>query len=244
MIPPINDTKIEVRNVRKSFGAKVVLSGVTFDVKNGESVVLLGGSGSGKSVLFKIIAGLLAYDSGLVKINLSDKKDPFAAVGFTFQLNALFDSLKIWQNICFRDLQSGNYASKTDLKKHAKTLLTRVMLDPTILELYPSEISGGMQKRVAIARSLASNPEILFFDEPTAGLDPLTSRKISELIYSISNPTGIKPTRLSIMHDIAMARIVADKIAFLYNGKIEWFGDVKDLDHSGNQYLDEFIKVY
>ena len=241
---------IAIRGLTKSFGSKQVLKGLGLELKSGQSLVILGGSGSGKTVLIKIISGLLAADGGSVKIdsnevvgyNDSQRLKFMEKIGFAFQLNALFDSYKIWKNVCFKLLFSQNSKHNAkELKEIAKQKLLDVGLSEDVADLYPNSLSGGMQKRVAIARAMVGSPEILFFDEPTSGLDPLTGQKISKLIKNCS-VDGKSVTKISIMHDIPNAKIIADKIAFIYQGRVEWFGDVSNLENSGNQNLDEFIK--
>ena len=238
--------KIEVKNLVKSFGTKEVLKGVNFSVNKGESLVILGGSGSGKSVCIKAITTLLRPTSGSIKVDgeevskVSGKKRDqlMSKFGFLFQGGALFDSLTIWENVSFRLI----YSEKMD-KKQAKELaiekLNAVGLDNRVADLYPAELSGGMQKRASLARAIAANPEIIFFDEPTTGLDPIMADVINELI--IKNSKELGATTVTITHDMHSARRIADKVAMLYEGKIIWFGDIKDIDNSKNEYLDQFI---
>jgi len=241
-IPP----KISVSNLVKNFGDKAILKGIDFEVEKGQSLVILGGSGSGKSVCIKIIASLIKPTSGSIKIdgqeitNISGKaRDQLMSkFGFLFQGGALFDSLPIWENIAFRLIRSEKI-NKKQAKEIAIEKLKSVGLNPNISDLYPSELSGGMQKRAALARAVATKPEIIFFDEPTTGLDPIMADVINDLI--IKNSKELGATTISITHDIHSARRIADKIAMLYEGKIIWFGDVKDIDNSGNPYLDQFI---
>ncbi len=238
--------KIAVNNLCKSFGNKQVLSGINFEVFAGQSLVILGGSGSGKSVCIKLIASLISATSGSVKIdgeeisNIKNKAqdDLMAKIGFLFQGGALFDSLPVWQNVCFRLIHS-NKIDKKQAKEIAINTLKSVGLGENIANLYPSELSGGMQKRVALARAIAAKPEIIFFDEPTTGLDPIMANVINDLIVDNSKKLGA--TTITITHDIKSARQIADKIAMLYQGKIIWFGDVSEIDYSNNPYLDQFI---
>lgn len=238
--------KIVIKDLKKNFSSKQVLKGIDLQANKGESIVILGGSGSGKSVLIKIIASLLTPSSGSVKIddmevaNISarDRDKLMEKFGFLFQGGALFDSIPIWENVAFRLI----HQKKLD-KKKARAIsiekLKAVGLSEKVADLYPAELSGGMQKRASLARAIAANPEIIFFDEPTTGLDPIMADVINDLI--ISNSKQLGATTITITHDMASARKIADKIAMLYEGKIIWFGDVKDMDSSDNPYLDQFI---
>ncbi len=239
-------TKISIKNLVKNFGSKEVLAGINLEVKKGESLVILGGSGSGKSVLIKIIATLIQPTSGGIKIddtevaNISsfERDKLMGKFGFLFQGGALFDSLSIWENVAFR-LTHAAKLNKNDAKEIALQKLRAVGLEERVMNLYPSELSGGMQKRAALARAIAANPEIIFFDEPTTGLDPIMADVINDLI--ISNSKQLGATTVTITHDMHSAAKIADKIAMLYEGKIIWFGDVKDMYSSKNEYLDQFI---
>ncbi len=238
--------KITVCNLVKSFGDKQVLKGIDFEVAKGQSLVILGGSGSGKSVCIKVIASLMKQTSGSIKIDGEEisqiegaaRDQLMGKFGFLFQGGALFDSLPIWENIAFRLLNS-NKMNKKQAKEIAIEKLQSVGLGLKVADLYPSELSGGMQKRAALARAVAAKPEIIFFDEPTTGLDPIMADVINDLI--IKNSKELGATTISITHDMHSARRIADKIAMLYEGKIIWFGDVKDIDNSGNPYVDQFI---
>ena len=239
-------SKISLSNITKNFAGKKILTGVDLEVQTGESLVILGGSGSGKSVLIKIIASLLSASSGVIKIDGSDvtnignntRNKLMEKFGFLFQGGALFDSLTIWENISFRLLHQQGLDKET-ARKIALEKLQAVGLASRVADLYPSELSGGMQKRASLARAIASTPEILFFDEPTTGLDPIMADVINDLI--ISNSKDLGATTITITHDMNSARKIADKIAMLHEGKIIWFGDVKDMYDSRNQYLDQFI---
>lgn len=238
--------KIIVKNLTKNFGRKKVLKGVNLEVNKGESLVILGGSGSGKSVLIKIIATLIRKTKGSILIddqetsNLNSKgRDHLMEkFGFLFQNGALFDSLTIWENVAFRLLYQ-----KRISKKRAKSIaiqkLKSVGLDERTANLFPSELSGGMQKRAALARAIAVDPEIIFFDEPTTGLDPIMADVINDLIISVSKELGA--TTITITHDMHSAEKIADKIAMLYQGRIIWFGNVNDMHKSGNPYVEQFI---
>ena len=238
--------KITLRGVTKAFGDKQVLRGIDLDVAAGESVVVIGGSGSGKSVLLKCILGLMQPDSGSIKIDgeetktLSDseREHVMRKFGMLFQGGALFDSLRVWQNVAFGPIQSDGMAPA---KAHeiAIAKLGNVGLGPEIGELFPSELSGGMQKRVALARAIAREPEIIFFDEPTTGLDPIMADVINELIAGTVRTLGA--TAVSITHDMASARKIGHRIAMLYDGRIVWQGPVSDIDRSGNPYVEQFI---
>lgn len=238
--------QLVINNLTKSFGEKKVLTGINLQVNKGESVVILGGSGSGKSVLIKIIATLIAPTSGSVLVdgeevsNISAKgRDKLMEkFGFLFQGGALFDSLSVWENIAFRLLYQKKM-NKKDAREIALQKLKLVGLSEKTADLYPSELSGGMQKRASLARAIAASPEIIFFDEPTTGLDPIMADVINDLIVANSKQLGA--TSITITHDMNSARKIADKVAMLYDGKIIWFGDVKDMYSSGNAYLDQFI---
>jgi phospholipid/cholesterol/gamma-HCH transport system ATP-binding protein len=238
--------KIVIENLTKNFNSKEVLKGINLEVNQGESLVILGGSGSGKSVCIKIIATLLQPTSGSIKVddqeitNLSgeDRDHLMSKFGFLFQNGALFDSLPIWENVAFRLLYL-NKLSKKDAREIAITKLKSVGLSEKVADLYPAELSGGMQKRASLARAIAAEPAIIFFDEPTTGLDPIMADVINDLI--IDNSKELGATTISITHDMNSARKIADKIAMLYEGKIIWFGNAKDIDHSENPYLEQFI---
>lgn len=238
--------KIELTGVYKSFGDKHVLRGVDLTVNKGESVVIIGGSGTGKSVTLKCILGLMRPDKGSIKVDGEEvtryrgkQLDMHQAkFGMLFQGSALFDSLPVWRNVAFKVLQQPGISRK-EAKDRAIATLASVGLAPDVGNLYPAELSGGMQKRVALARAIASKPEIIFFDEPTTGLDPIMSDVINELIVKCVREVGA--TALSITHDMASARKIADHIAMLHEGRIIWFGRTADIDHSGNPYVDQFI---
>jgi len=246
MIYPKVFPKILVENLVKDFGQKQVLKDVNFRVEKGESLVILGGSGSGKSVCIKAIAALIEPTSGSIKIDnvevagiRGEQKDKLMdKFGFLFQGGALFDSLPVWENIAFRLLNSRKMEKKP-AREIAIERLRAVGLDGKVADLYPHELSGGMQKRVALARATAANPEIIFFDEPTTGLDPIMADVIDDLI--IANSKELGATTVTITHDMYSARKIADKIAVLFEGKIIWFGNAVDISHSGNEYVDKFV---
>lgn len=238
----MSDNKIEIRNLYKAFGKKKVLDGVDLDVKRGESLVVIGGSGTGKSVLIKCIQGLLTPDCGSIKIDgeevIGTKKDIHQKMGMLFQGAALFDSLSVWENVAFRLLENGKI-SRRKARLKAIQVLRQVGLAPDVADLSPAELSGGMQKRVGLARAVICQPEIIFFDEPTTGLDPIMADVINDLI--IESARGLGASTLTITHDMASARKIADRIAMLYQGKIIWSGTVKEMDRSDNPYLRQFI---
>ena len=242
----MTETKIKISNLHKAFGKKVVLSGVDLEIAKGESLVVIGGSGTGKSVLIKCIQGLLVPDEGsilvddqeVVGIDEEEKEALHSKMGMLFQGGALFDSLSVWENVAF-DLLENRSMNKKDAKNEAIRVLRSVGLAPDVAELSPSELSGGMQKRVGLARAIASKPEIIFFDEPTTGLDPIMSDVINDLI--IESVKGLGATALTITHDMTSARKIADRIAMLYQGKIVWQGTVKEMDKTDNPYVRQFI---
>ena len=242
----MSETKIKIRDLHKAFGKKVVLDGVDLDIEKGESLVVIGGSGTRKSVLIKCIQGLLRPDSGsilideeeVVGIDEEQKEALHSKMGMLFQGGALFDSLSVWENVAF-DMLENKKMDKRLAKNEAIRVLRSVGLAPDVADLSPSELSGGMQKRVGLARAIASRPEIIFFDEPTTGLDPIMSDVINDLI--IESVKGLGATALTITHDMASARKIADKIAMLYKGKIIWQGTVKDMDKTDNPYVQQFI---
>ena len=242
----MSETKIKIRDLHKAFGKKVVLDGVDLDIEKGESLVVIGGSGTGKSVLIKCIQGLLRPDSGsilideeeVVGIDEEQKEALHSKMGMLFQGGALFDSLSVWENVAF-DMLENKKMDKRLAKNEAIRVLRSVGLAPDVADLSPSELSGGMQKRVGLARAIASRPEIIFFDEPTTGLDPIMADVINDLI--IESVKGLGATALTITHDMASARTIADKIAMLYKGKIIWQGTVKDMDKTDNPYVQQFI---
>ena len=238
--------KIELIGVKKAFGHKKVLDGVDVHVKRGQSLVIIGGSGTGKSVTLKCILGLLTPDKGVIrvdgvdvtKLNRHHKDELMHKFGMLFQGGALFDSMKVWENVAFALIKSLKM-NKKEAKKIALQKLASVGLGESVGELYTSELSGGMQKRVALARAIATNPEIIFFDEPTTGLDPIMSDVINDLIVKCVRELGA--TAVSITHDLASARKIADVIAMLHEGKIIWSGPVSEIDNSGNPYVEQFI---
>ena len=244
--PPGSTPKIEFKNVHKSFGDKHVLRGLDLTVGKGESVVIIGGSGTGKSVTLKCALSLLKPDQGSIKIDDAEtvgikgsaKDKHLDRFGMLFQGSALFDSREVWRNVAFKLIQAMGVPRK-EAKERALAVMAQVGLSPQVGELFPAELSGGMQKRVALARAIAAKPEIIFFDEPTTGLDPIMADVINELIVKCVRELGA--STLTITHDMASARKIADRIAMLHEGRIIWVGDKRDIDHSGNPYVDQFI---
>ncbi len=238
--------KISLRGVTKAFGQKKVLQGIELDVAPGESMVVIGGSGTGKSVLLKCILGLLRPENGSIKIDGEETRDlsdrsrarVMRKFGMLFQGGALFDSLRVWENVAFGPIQSDGMAP-AQAREAAVAKLGAVGLGPEIGDLFPSELSGGMQKRVALARAIAREPEIIFFDEPTTGLDPIMADVINDLIVKCVSDLGA--TAVSITHDMASARKIGHRIGMLHEGKLIWQGPVADIDRSGNAYVDQFI---
>jgi phospholipid/cholesterol/gamma-HCH transport system ATP-binding protein len=239
-------SKIALTGVHKAFGAKVVLDGIDLSVARAESVVVIGGSGTGKSVMLKCILGLLTPEEGSITVDGQEvvgmsgpeRAEVMTKFGMLFQGGALFDSLRVWENVAFGLIQ-GRKMARRQARDIAIDKLAQVGLAASAGELWPSELSGGMQKRVALARAIATNPEIIFFDEPTTGLDPIMADVINDLIVKCVKELGA--TALSITHDMASARKIADRIAMLYKGKLVWVGPAKDIDHSGNPFVDQFI---
>jgi phospholipid/cholesterol/gamma-HCH transport system ATP-binding protein len=238
--------KISVRGLRKSFGRKRVLDGLEIDCDSGESLVIIGGSGTGKSVLVKCILGLLHPEAGSIRIDgvetvglrRADRERLLQKFGMLFQGGALFDSLHVWENVAFGLIQ-GRSMARQPAKEIALAKLAAVGLGPEVGELRPAELSGGMQKRVALARAIAAEPEIIFFDEPTTGLDPIMADVINDLIVKCVREVGT--TAVSITHDMVSARKIADRIAMLHGGRIVWHGPTEEIDRSGNPFVDQFI---
>lgn len=241
--------KFSLKNLHKSFGHKHVLQGVDLEVFPGESMVIIGGSGTGKSVLLKCLLGLISADSGSLKMDgqeirkesMAQNEERLQDIGVLFQGSALFDSLTVWENVAFR-LIYAQHMSRKDAKKIALQKLAAVGLSEGVANLSPAEISGGMQRRVALARAIATQPHVLFFDEPTAGLDPIFSSVINDLIKGCVKELGA--TALTITHDMKSARAVGDRIAMLYEGKITWCGSAGEIDTCDNPYVQQFIHGY
>ncbi|MHA3915043.1 ABC transporter ATP-binding protein [Halovulum sp. GXIMD14793] len=235
-------SKINIETVAKAFGPKKVLQGVSLDIAKGESMVIIGGSGTGKSVLLKCVLGLIQPDSGSITVagTEGNNRDEFLEhFGMLFQGGALFDSLSVWQNVAFRLLRGKRKRPKAEARDIAIEKLRRVGLQPETADLYPAELSGGMQKRVGLARAIAAEPDIIFFDEPTTGLDPIMSGVINELIREIVVELGA--TAMTITHDMTSVRAIADKVAMIHQGVVQWTGPVGQMDSSGDPYLQQFI---
>ena len=235
---------IELSNVAKAFGPNHVLRGVNLTIASGESMVVIGGSRTGKTVLLKSILGLVTPDSGLITLDGQDvtksDRDAFLArFGMLFQGGALFDSLRVWENVAFRLMHGALKRPKAEAREIAIEKLRRVGLKPETADLLPAELSGGMQKRVGLARAIAAEPEIIFFDEPTTGLDPIMSGVINDLIREIVVEMGA--TAMTITHDMSSVRAIADRVAMLHDGVIQWTGPVAEMDSAPDPYLQQFI---
>ena len=236
---------IEINNLSKKFNKNEVLKNLNIKIEKGESAVVIGRSGTGKSVLLKCLLGLIKPDSGIIKIggeNILEKNLQYIGnksvkIGMLFQGGALFDSLNIWRNISFISLQ--NKVSEKECRKIAIETLEKVGLGSDVADLYPSELSGGMQKRVSLRRAIFSEPDIIFFDEPTTGLDPITADVINKLILEKVNDLGA--TALTITHDMSSARTIASKVYMLHEGKIIWGDSIKEMERTKNEYILQFI---
>jgi phospholipid/cholesterol/gamma-HCH transport system ATP-binding protein len=238
--------KIALAGVEKSFGRKRVLDGIDLAVAAGESLVIIGGSGTGKSVLIKCILGLMRPEAGSIRIDGEEtvglrragRERVIRKFGMLFQGSALFDSLSVWENVAF-GLVQGRGMRRDEARDIALKKLAAVGLGPEVAILSPAELSGGMQKRVALARAIAAEPEIVFFDEPTTGLDPIMADVINRLIVSSVRELGA--TTVSITHDMTSARRIADRIAMLHKGRIVWQGQASEIDHTDNPFVDQFV---
>lgn len=235
---------ITLENVSKAFGSNKVLQGVTLSVPKGTSMVVIGGSGTGKSVLIKCILGLIRPDAGRILLEGQDvataEREAFLArFGMLFQGGALFDSLRVWENVAFRLLRGHLKRPKAEAREIAIEKLRRVGLKPQVADLFPAELSGGMQKRVGLARAIAAEPEIIFFDEPTTGLDPIMAGVINDLIREIVTEMGA--TAITITHDMSSVRAIADHVAMLHGGVIRWTGPVAEMDATSDPYVQQFI---
>ncbi len=245
-VPSIESPKLELKGVKKRFGSKVVLAGVDIPVARGRSLVIIGGSGQGKSVTLKIAIGLMRPDAGKVFVDGQDvtrlggagRRRLSSQFGMLFQGAALFDSLSVWENVAFR-LTNADGVKRPEARERAVAALARVGLKSDVAALYPGELSGGMQKRVGLARAVVAEPAIIFFDEPTTGLDPINADVINDLIVEQVKRLGC--TAVSITHDMASARKIGDEIAMLNDGHIVWRGPTSQIDNSGNPYVDQFI---
>lgn len=244
--PKTQMPKIQMTDVHKSFGAKRVLDGVSCEIAQGESFVIIGGSGTGKSVTLKCILGLMRPDSGSILVDgvetvgmrPRDREEVMRKFGMLYQGGALFDSLPVWENVAFGLIQ-GLRMDRRKAREKAIEKLLQVGLGADVATLSPAELSGGMQKRVSLARAIATEPEIIFFDEPTTGLDPIMADVINDLIVKCVKELGA--TAVSITHDMHSARKISDRMAMLYHGKLIWTGRTADVDTSGNPYVDQFI---
>ena len=235
---------IELRGVHKAFGTNCVLQGVDLTIAKGTSMVIIGGSGTGKSVLLKCILGLVTPDRGTITLDGQDvtkgDRDAFLArFGMLFQGGALFDSLKVWENVAFRLRRGVQKLPRDEARAIALEKLARVGLGPAVAEMFPAELSGGMQKRVSLARAIAATPEVIFFDEPTTGLDPIMSGVINALIREIVTEMGV--TAMTITHDMSSVRAIADQVAMLHGGVVRWTGPVAGMDAAPDPYLQQFI---
>jgi phospholipid/cholesterol/gamma-HCH transport system ATP-binding protein len=238
--------KLKLDDVHKAFGPKKVLTGLNLEIATGESVVVIGGSGTGKSVMLKCIMGLLHPEKGSIKIDGTEvvgissrnREKVLMKFGMLFQSAALFDSMSVWENVAF-GLVRGHGMAPQDARPIALEKLQKVGLGPDLADVSPADLSGGMAKRVGLARAIATEPEILFFDEPTTGLDPIMGDVINELIVECVRDLGA--TTLTITHDMSSARTIADRVAMLYQGKVEWVGPVSEIDNCGNAVVDQFI---
>jgi phospholipid/cholesterol/gamma-HCH transport system ATP-binding protein len=238
--------KVELRGVKKRFGDKVVLDGIDLTLGAGESLVVIGGSGTGKSVMIKCVLGILRPDEGQIFVDGEEvtrlsgraRDQMLKKFGMLFQAAALFDSLPVWENVAFSLIQ-GRGMGRRQAREVAIETLAKVGMGAEVANLSPAELSGGMQKRVGLARAIASDPQIIFFDEPTTGLDPIMADVINDLIVSTVERLGV--SALSITHDMASARKISDRIAMLYKGKIIWQGPTAEIDNTGNPYVDQFI---
>lgn len=245
MSGPVSTTpRIALVDVHKSFGPKTVLAGVNLAVTRGESLVIIGGSGTGKSVTLKCMLGIMTPERGQVLIDgtpieKTDREAFLNDFGMLFQGGALFDSLTVWQNVGFRLRRKPFALSKQEARDRAVAKLARVGLGPETADLFPAELSGGMQKRVGLARAIATDPHVIFFDEPTAGLDPIMAGVINDLIRELVTEMGA--TAVTITHDMTTVRTVADNVAMLHDGKVRWHGPVGEMDDATDPYLDQFI---
>jgi phospholipid/cholesterol/gamma-HCH transport system ATP-binding protein len=235
---------IELAGVTKTFGRNRVLRGVNLTIPSGQSMVIIGGSGTGKSVLLKCILGLVRPDGGTITLDGQDvttaDRDGFLArFGMLFQGGALFDSLRVWENVGFRLMRGPTKRPKDEARDIAIEKLRRVGLKPETADLFPAELSGGMQKRVGLARAIAAEPEIIFFDEPTTGLDPIMAGVINDLIREIVTEMGA--TAMTITHDMTSVRAIADRVAMLHDGVIQWTGPVAEMDATPDPYVQQFI---
>ena len=237
---------INIKNLSVSFGNNIVLNNINLHLSKKESLVIIGKSGSGKSVLLRCLMGLLKPDLGSIEIdnvdivnaNRIDKEKALTNIGVTFQNGALFDSLNVWENITFKQTRFFGFNKKA-AKEKALSIIKNLELNENILELYPSELSGGMQKRIAIARAICDQPQILFFDEPTSGLDPITGKVINDLIHKTVRKLGV--SAITITHDISSINNLANRVILLDRNKIAWSGSPSDMEISKNSIVEQFL---
>ena len=237
---------INIKNLSVSFGNNIVLNNINLHLSKKESLVIIGKSGSGKSVLLRCLMGLLKPDLGSIEIdnvdivnaNRIDKEKALTNIGVTFQNGALFDSLNVWENITFKQTRFFGFNKKA-AKEKALSIIKNLELNENILELYPSELSGGMQKRIAIARAICDQPQILFFDEPTSGLDPITGKVINDLIHKTVRKLGV--SAITITHDISSINNLANRVILLDRNKIAWSGRPSDMEISKNSIVQQFL---
>ena len=250
MTSPLTKTaKIEIAHIAKSFDEKPVLKDISLKIEEGQSCCIIGTSGCGKSVTLKCLLGLITPDSGSILIDGVDtvgqsrtaREEMLRQFGMTFQFGALFDSLPIWENVTFR-LRQTTAMPRASARKLAADIVVQLGLEARVIDQYPAELSGGMQKRVALARAIADKPQILLFDEPTSGLDPITGGVIDSLI--VASVRNLGATALTISHDMASVRRIADKVAMLHNGKVIWQGPVSDMDNTGIPEVHQFVHGY
>ena len=238
-----DNIELEIRNLSKKFGNKIVFKNLNIQIPKGKSIGIMGPSGTGKSVLLKCILGLTNYDGKIfyngTLLEKKSRKDLYNNSGMLFQNGALFDSLNVWQNIAFKLINASFFYSTTNCLSIAKKMLNEVELGEDILQNMPSELSGGMQKRVALARAIVNKPNILFFDEPTTGLDPLTTKAINKLIINLINKKNV--TSIIISHDPLSIQKICDEVIFLTDGKIEWHGSVKEMSNSRHKMLKDYL---
>jgi phospholipid/cholesterol/gamma-HCH transport system ATP-binding protein len=235
---------LRLEGVEKTFGSNRVLRGVDLEVEQGASMVIIGGSGTGKSVLLKCVLGIIPPDSGRIEIKgeAAGRRNRDAMLerfGMLFQGAALFDSLSVWENVAFRMRHGRKRRPKAEAREIAVEKLRRVGLKPDVADLFPAELSGGMQKRVGLARAIATDPEIIFFDEPTTGLDPIMAGVINDLIRELVGELGA--TAVTITHDMGSVREIADRVAMIHGGVIRWEGSVAEMDETDDPYVSQFI---
>ncbi len=243
----MNGAAIELEGVTKAFGPKRVLAGVDLAVAQGENLAIIGGSGTGKSVTLKCVLGLVTPDAGRIRVFGEDavrargarRERMLARFGMLFQGGALFDSMSVWENVAFRLLRGRDRLGAEAARAVALEKLARVGLGPETADLYPAELSGGMQKRVGLARAIAAGPEIIFFDEPTTGLDPIMADVINDLIRGLVAELGV--TAVTITHDMTSVRKIADRVAMLHDGVVQWHGPVAEIDTTENAYIRQFV---